>query len=228
MKIDIVTALPELLTGFVGESILRIGQEKGLIELKVHDLRDWTDDRHRTVDDSPYGGGPGMIMKVEPFVKAIRDLKTPKSTVIMPTPAGEVYSQMIAREFLELEHMIIICGHYKGIDARIENYIDRFISTGDYILTGGELPAAMIADSVCRLIPGVISDIGSADSDSFENGLLDCGYYTRPPVFEGHEVPEVLMSGNHKSIDKWRMNDSLERTGLKRPDLFEKYNEKLK
>ncbi len=228
MKIDIVTALPELLTGFVGESILRIGQEKGLIELKVHDLRDWTADRHRTVDDSPYGGGPGMIMKVEPFVKAIRDLKTPKSTVIMPTPAGEVYSQMIARELLELEHMIIICGHYKGIDARIEHYIDRFISTGDYILTGGELPAAMIADSVCRLIPGVISDIGSADSDSFENGLLDCGYYTRPPVFEGHEVPEVLMSGNHKSIGKWRMNDSLERTGLKRPDLFEKYNEKLK
>ncbi len=228
MKIDIVTALPDLLAGFVRESILRIGQEKGLVELKVHDLRDWTSDRHRTVDDSPYGGGPGMIMKVGPFVDAIRDLRTDGTVVIMPTPAGEVYSQKTARELLELEHMIIICGHYKGIDARIERYIDRMISTGDYILTGGELPAAIIADSVCRLIPGVISDIGSADSDSFENGLLDCGYYTRPPVFEGHEVPGILVSGNHKAIEKWRLNDSLSRTKTARPDLFENYNDKLK
>ncbi len=223
MKIDIITALPELLSGYVNGSILKIGRDKGIIDVRVHDLRDWTEDRHRTVDDSPYGGGPGMIMKIEPFVKAIRDLRTLKSVVIMPTPSGEVYDQNITREFLEMKHLIIICGHYKGIDARIEHYVDRFISAGDFILTGGELPAAMIADSVCRLIPGVISDIGSAESDSFENGLLDCGYYTRPPVFEEHEVPPVLISGNHKAIDKWRMADALERTRSKRPDLFEKY-----
>jgi tRNA (guanine37-N1)-methyltransferase len=223
MKIDIVTALPELLTGFVNGSILKIGYDKGLIDVRIHDLRDWTDDRRRTVDDSPYGGGPGMIMKVEPFVKAIRDLRTPESVVIMPTPSGDVYDQKIARELKELAHLIIICGHYKGIDARIEHFVDRTISAGDYILTGGEIPAAIIADSVCRLIPGVISDIESANSDSFENGLLDCGYYTRPPSFEKLEVPNVLISGNHKAIDKWRINDAMERTRVSRPDLFEKY-----
>jgi len=224
MKIDIITALPELVKGFTENSMLKIGQDKGLLDIRVHDLRDWTNDKHKTVDDSPYGGGPGMIMKVEPFVKAIRDLRTEESIVIMPTPAGDIYDQKTARNLSEEKHLIFICGHYKGIDGRIEHYVDRMISTGDYIVTGGELPAAVIADSVCRLIPGVISDIGSADSDSFENGLLDCDYYTRPPVFEDYKVPEVLISGNHKAINEWRKNDSLERTKAKRPDLIEIFN----
>jgi tRNA (guanine37-N1)-methyltransferase len=222
MKIDIVTAIPELVSGFVHNSILSIAEEKGLADVRVHNLRDWTTDKRRTVDDSPFGGGPGMIMKIEPFVRAIRDLRTERSTVIMPTPQGEIYDQSVARSFLSEEHLIIICGHYKGIDGRINNYVDRMISAGDYILTGGELAAAMIADSVCRLIPGVISDIGSANSDSFENGLLDCDYFTRPAVFEDHSVPKVLLSGDHKAINEWRQKDSLEKTKKSRPDLIEK------
>lgn len=222
MKIDVITALPELVKGFLTESILRIGQEKGIIEINVHDLRDWTTDKHRTVDDTAYGGGPGMIMKIEPFAKAISDLRTDVSTVIFPTPEGRVYDQKSAHALAEKEHLILVCGHYKGVDARVDNYVDMKISVGDYILTGGELPAAVITDSVCRLIPGVISDIGSAMSDSFENGLLDCSYYTRPPLYEGHEVPPVLISGNHKMIDEWRYNDSLRRTEELRPDLLKK------
>lgn len=222
MKIDIVTALPELVTGFVNNSILRIGSDKGLLDIRVHDLRDWTTDKHRTVDDSAYGGGPGMIMKIEPFVRAIKDLRNEGSLVVMPSPAGEMYSQKKARELSKEEHLIFICGHYKGIDGRIGNYIDIMISAGDYILTGGELVAAMISDSVCRLIPGVISDIESANTDSFENGMLDCDYFTRPPVFEGHCVPDALISGNHKMINEWRRNDSVEKTKKLRPDLFEK------
>jgi tRNA (guanine37-N1)-methyltransferase len=224
MKIDIITALPELLTGYMEGSMLKIGSDKGLLNIKVHDLRNWTNDKHRTVDDTPYGGGPGMIMKVEPFVKAIRDLRTEESIIIMPTPTGEVYDQKSARNLSNQKHLIIICGHYKGIDGRIDNYVDKFISVGDYIVTGGELPAAIIADSVCRLVPGVISDIESANSDSFENDLLDCDYYTRPPVFENYTVPDVLISGNHKAINEWRKNDSLEKTKSRRPDLINKFN----
>ncbi|MBU4487165.1 MAG: tRNA (guanosine(37)-N1)-methyltransferase TrmD [Candidatus Delongbacteria bacterium] len=227
MKIDIITALPELLTSYLNNSILKIGSEKGLLKIGIHDLRNWTNDKHRTVDDSPYGGGPGMIMKIEPFVKAIRDLKKNDSIVIMPTPSGETYNQKTARQLSYEEHLIIICGHYKGIDGRIENFVDKLISIGDFILTGGELPAAIITDSVCRLIPGVISDIESANSDSFENDLLDCDYFTRPPVFENYAVPEVLISGNHKAINEWRKNDSVEKTKNRRPDLIEIFN-KLK
>ena len=222
MKIDIVTALPELVNGWVNNSILRIGTGKGILDIRVHDLRDWTTDKHRTVDDSPYGGGPGMVMKVEPFTKAICDLKTKDSLVIMPTPEGEIYDQSITRSLVAERHLIFICGHYKGIDGRISNYVDRMISAGDFILTGGELVAAMIADSVCRLIPGVISDIGSANSDSFENGLLDCDYFTRPPLFEKHAVPDVLISGNHKAIEEWRKKNSFDKTARKRPDLIKK------
>lgn len=223
MKIDIITCLPELLTSYIDGSMLKIGREKGLVDIRVHYLREWTTDKHRTTDDSPYGGGPGMIMKIDPLVKAIRDVKTEDSVVIYPAPTGTVYDQKTARELSELKHLIIICGHYKGIDGRIENFVDRMISVGDYILTGGELAAMIIADSVCRLIPGVISDIGSADTDSFENGLLDCDYFTKPTVFEGLAVPEVLINGNHKAINEWRKNDSLEKTKVKRPDLYDKF-----
>ncbi|MFO7809921.1 MAG: tRNA (guanosine(37)-N1)-methyltransferase TrmD [Candidatus Delongbacteria bacterium] len=227
MKIDIITALPELLEGFLKNSILKIGAEKGLLDINVHDLRNWTFDKHRTVDDAPYGGGPGMIMKVEPFVLALREICSRDSIVIMPTPAGDVYSQKKARCLAEKKHIVIVCGHYKGIDARIHDFVDSMISVGDYILTGGELPAAIITDSVCRLIPGVISDIESANSDSFENGLLDCDYFTRPPVFENRSVPDVLVSGNHKAIDEWRSDSSVEKTRRIRPDLIKKIN-KLK
>ncbi|MBN2790818.1 MAG: tRNA (guanosine(37)-N1)-methyltransferase TrmD [Candidatus Delongbacteria bacterium] len=226
MKIDIISAHPDMFEGFLDHSILKIGKEKGLIEITVHDLRKWTEDKHHTVDDTPYGGGPGMIMKIEPFHQAITELRQEDSFVILTTPAGEIYDQEKAHKFLDYRHLIIICGHYKGIDARIDNFIDMKLSVGDYILTGGELPAAIIVDSVCRLIPGVISDLDSALSDSFENGLLDCSYYTRPYDFMGLKVPEVLTSGNHKKIDEWRYNDSIEITEKYRPELLKKLNKK--
>lgn len=226
MKIDIISAHPDMFKGFLDHSILKIGKDKGLTDIKVHDLRKWTEDKHKTVDDTPYGGGPGMIMKIEPFYKAIMELKQKDSYIILTTPAGIKYEQETAHKFLDYRHLIIICGHYKGIDARIDNFIDLKLSVGDYILTGGELPAAIIVDSVCRLIPGVISDLDSALSDSFENGLLDCSYYTRPNEFMGLKVPEVLISGNHKKIDEWRANDSIEITKKNRPELLKNKNKK--
>ncbi|HQO08677.1 MAG TPA: tRNA (guanosine(37)-N1)-methyltransferase TrmD [Clostridiales bacterium] len=224
MKIDIITCLPELLSSYIDGSMLKIGRDKGLLDIRVHCLRDWATDKRRTTDDSPYGGGPGMIMMIGPIVRALKDLRTDDTVVIYPAPEGKIYDQQTARELSKMKHLIFICGHYKGIDARINHFVDRTISLGDYILTGGELPAAIISDSVCRLIPGVMSDIGSADTDSFENGLLDCDYFTKPAVFEGLNVPEILCGGNHKAIDKWRMNNSIEKTKVKRPDLYEKYN----
>lgn len=226
MKIDIISAHPDMFEGFLDHSILKIGKDKGLAEITVHDLRKWTEDKHNTVDDTPYGGGPGMIMKIEPFYNAITELKQEDSFVILTTPAGEKYDQEKAHNFLYYKHLIIVCGHYKGIDARIDNFIDMKLSVGDYILTGGELPAAIIVDSVCRLIPGVISDLDSALSDSFENGLLDCSYFTRPNEFMGLKVPEVLISGNHKKIDEWRINNSIEITKRYRPELLKKINKK--
>ena len=224
MKIDIISAHPDMFEGFLDHSILKIGKDKGLIEIIVHDLRKWTEDKHQTVDDTPYGGGPGMIMKIEPFYKAISELRKKDSYIILTTPTGIKYDQQQAHKLLNYRHVIIICGHYKGIDARIDNFIDSKLSIGDYILTGGELPAAIVVDSVCRLIPGVISDIDSALSDSFENGLLDCSYYTRPSDFMGLKVPEVLLSGNHKKIEEWRYNDSMETTRKNRPELLQKKN----
>ncbi len=237
MKIDIISVVPKLLESFLFESIIKRGIDKSLVEINVHDLRDWAFDKHKTVDDTPYGGGAGMIMKIDPLVLAIKDLKSrvvskddnkEKSTIttniILTSPRGRVYNQSITNEFLEFDHLIIICGHYKGVDERIYNYIDNEISIGDYILTGGEIPAAIITDSVVRLIPGVISDISSANTDSFSmesnSNLLDCGYYTRPVEFDGHKVPDVLMNGNHKLIDEWKKENSAEKTKLSRPDLL--------
>lgn len=223
MKIDIITALPEILESMVNSSILKRGMEKGLVEINIRNLRDWTEDRHNTVDDTPYGGGPGMVMKVEPIYKAIKDLREPESLVILTSPRGKVLEQALVRELLEYKHLIILCGHYKELDERVRKYVDMEISVGDFILTGGEIPAALITDAVTRLIPGVISDIESANSDSFENGLLDCAYYTRPQEFDNETVPEVLVNGNHKLIDKWRHESSLEITKRYRPDLYEAY-----
>lgn len=223
MKIDIVSAVPQLLDGILNESILKRGMEKSLIEINIHDLRKWTSDKHKTVDDTPYGGGPGMILKAEPYYLAIEELKTGDSLVIITTPRGKVLKQPVVHELLQNKHLIILCGHYKAMDERIYNFVDLELSIGDYILTGGEIPAAAIVDSVCRLVPGVISDIDSALSDSFENTLLDCSYYTRPYEFKGVKVPDTLISGNHKKIDEWRLSDSIEITKKKRPDLYEKY-----
>ncbi len=239
MKIDIISVVPKLLESFLFESIIKRGIDKSLVEISVHDLREWALDKHKTVDDTPYGGGAGMVMKIDPLVLAINDLKSRvaiikkednddviiKTSVILTSPRGRVYNQSITKELLNnYNHLIIICGHYKGVDERIYNYIDDEISIGDFILTGGEIPAAVITDSIVRLIPGVISDIASANSDSFSSeensNLLDCGYYTRPVEFEGHKVPEVLTNGNHKLIENWKKENSLEKTKLSRPDLL--------
>lgn len=222
MKIDIVSVVPKLLDGFFSESILKRGKDKGLVDITVHDLRKWTNDRHKTVDDTPYGGGPGMILKIEPLFRAINELKREDSFIILTTPRGEVFNQKKANEFSLMKHIIIICGHYKGVDERITDYISAEISIGDYILTGGEIAAAVITDAVSRLIDGVISDINSAKSDSFENQLLDSAYYTKPAEFDNKKVPEVLMSGNHKLIEKWRVDEAYNKTKNVRPDLLVK------
>jgi len=236
MKIDIISVVPKLLESFLFESIIKRGIEKSLVEITVYDLREWAFDKHKTVDDTPYGGGAGMIMKIDPLVAAIKDLKSRvvvndcdnniKTNVILTSPRGKVYNQSITNELLNnYNHLIIICGHYKGVDERIYNYIDNEISIGDFILTGGEIPAAVITDSIVRLIPGVISDIASANTDSFSSednsNLLDCGYYTRPLEFEGHKVPDVLANGNHKLIENWKKQNSLDKTRKNRPDLLE-------
>ena len=231
MKIDIISVVPKLLESFLFESIIKRGIDKSLVEIETHDLREWAFDKHKTVDDTPYGGGAGMIMKIDPLVAAIRDLRSRIvladeenfRRVILTSPRGKVYNQSITEELLNIEHLIIICGHYKGVDERIYDYIDDEISIGDFILTGGEIPAAVIVDSIVRLIPGVITHIASANTDSFSgenSNLLDCGYYTRPVNFEGNEVPEVLTSGNHKLIENWKKENSLEKTKQSRPDLL--------
>lgn len=227
MKIDIVSVVPGIFGNFFSESILKRGCDKGLLEITVHDLRNWAFDKHKIVDDTPYGGGPGMIMRVDILHRAIAELKKDNSLVILTTPRGEQLSQGRVRKLVEYSHLIIICGHYKAVDERFNRYIDLEISIGDFILTGGELPAAMLTDAVCRLVPGVISDLDSANSDSFENGLLDCGYYTRPLEYEGMAVPEVLVSGNHKLIKEFRQHEAEEITKNRRPELFSKYLKKI-
>ncbi|PID29208.1 MAG: tRNA (guanosine(37)-N1)-methyltransferase TrmD [Candidatus Cloacimonadota bacterium] len=223
MKIDIISAVPQLLDSVLFNSILQRGIEKELIEISVHNLRDWTVDRNRVIDDNLYGGGPGMLLKVDILVKAIKSLRRDGSLVVLTSPRGRILNQPLVRDLSNYSHIVIVCGHYKGVDERVRDYIDMEISVGDYVLTGGEIPAAIICDSVLRLVPGVMSDINSANSDSFENILLDCAHYTRPLEFEGKVVPEVLRSGNHKLIDEWRLNSSIDITKENRPDIFDKY-----
>ena len=224
MRIDIITVLPQLLESPFAHSILLRAQKKGLAEIVVHNLRDYSTHKHKSVDDYPYGGGSGMVMMIEPFVNCIEKLKTEREydEVIFMTPDGEVFNQQIANQFSIQKNLVVLCGHYKGIDQRIrDNYVTREISIGDYVLSGGELPAAVLVDAIVRLLPGVLSDETSALSDSFQGDLLDAPVYTRPADFQGMRVPDILLSGNTPEIEKWRYEQSLERTRTRRPDLLE-------
>jgi len=225
MKIYVVTAFVNLLEGPLSESIIKRAREKGLVDIKFFDLRDFTDNKHKQIDDTPYGGGAGMIIKAEPFFRAVEFIKESERLrnpeIVLMTPQGEPYNQSQAKAFSEEDELIFLCGHYKGVDERVrEGLVTREISIGDYILTGGELAAMVVIDSVVRLIPGAISDMDSALTDSFENGYLDCPYYTRPENFRGMKVPEVLLSGHHAKIQEWRKQQSLERTKSRRKDLL--------
>ncbi|MDD4534847.1 MAG: tRNA (guanosine(37)-N1)-methyltransferase TrmD [Prevotella sp.] len=224
MRIDIITVLPEMLEGFVNESILARAQKKGLVEIHLHNLRDYTLDKWRRVDDYPYGGFAGMVMQVEPIDRCISALQAERDydDVIFVTPDGEKFDQHIANDMSLQQNLIILCGHYKGIDQRIrDHFITREISVGDFVLTGGELAAAVIADAVVRLVPGVISDDQSALSDSFQDNLLAAPIYTRPAEYKGWKVPDVLLSGNEAKIKQWEMDQALEHTKRLRPDLLE-------
>ena len=225
MRIDIITVVPELVASPLNESILKRAQEKGLVQIVIHNLRDYTFDRRRTVDDYPFGGEAGMVMKPEPIFRAIEQLQSERTydEVIYTSPDGIQYNQHEANRLSTLENIIILCGHYKGVDQRVRDHlITREISIGDYVLTGGELAACIIADSVVRLIPGAIGDEASALTDSFQDNLLAPPIYTRPAEFRGWRVPDVLLSGNFAEIEKWQDEQSWERTRRLRPDLLEK------
>ena len=225
MRVDILTVLPEMLEDFVHTSILKRAQDKGLAEIYVHNLRDYTTDKWRRVDDYPFGGAAGIVMQIEPVDNAIKALKQERSydEVIYTSPDGEILTQPLANTLSLAQNIIILCGHYKGIDHRIrEHLITREISIGDFVLTGGELPAAVITDAVVRLIPGVLGDEQSALSDSFQDNLLAPPIYTRPADYQGWKVPEVLLSGNPAKIEAWEMEQALERTQRLRPHLLEK------
>ena len=236
MIIDVITVFPEVIEAGTGYSIVKRAQEKGAFELRVHNLRDWAHDKHRSTDDEPFGPGAGMVMKPEPLfeaVEAIRmeesgaGLQTPphpigEGKVLLMTPQGEQFNQQIARELAAESHLIIICGHYEGVDERVrEHLVDREVSIGDYVLTGGELPALVLMDSVVRLLPGALGAYESSVEESFTDGLLEYPHYTRPAEFRGWKVPDVLISGHHAEIAKWRREQSLKRTLERRPDLLE-------
>lgn len=224
MRIDILTVLPEMLESPLNCSILKRAQDKGLVEIVVHNLRDYTTNRHRKVDDYPFGGEAGMVMQIEPIDRAISSLKEQREydEVIFTSPDGEQFNQPIANSLSMTENLMILCGHYKGIDHRIrEHLITREISVGDYVLTGGEIPAIVITDAIVRLIPGAIGDEQSALTDSFQDGLLAPPVYSRPAVYKGWEVPPILLSGHQAKIDEWRHEQALERTRRLRPDLLD-------
>ncbi len=224
LRIDIITIFPEMFKGPFDVSILKKAQDRGLVEIKVHNLRNFTEDKHRTVDDYPYGGGSGMVMKPEPIFKAVRSLKKEDSEVILLSPSGDLFSQKIAEELSKKNHLILICGRYEGVDERVKSIITREISIGDYVLTGGEIPAMVIVDAVVRLVPGVLGDPNSLREESFQWGILEYPQYTHPRDFEGMKVPDILLSGNHEKIRRWRRKEALRKTFLKRPDLLEKTN----
>ena len=223
MRFDIITVVPGLLDGPFAHSILLRAQKKGLAEIVVHNLRDYSTQKQKSVDDYPYGGGSGMVMTIEPFANCIEALKAQRQydEVIFLSPDGETLNQGIANNLSSKNNMMLLCGHYKGIDQRIRDiFVTREISIGDYVLSGGELPAAILVDAVVRLIPGVLSDETSALSDSFQDDMLDAPVYTRPADWRGHRVPDILLSGNTPEVEKWRFEQALERTRQRRPDLL--------
>jgi len=224
IRFDILTVFPEMFTSFCGCSLLKKALDKGLIFIALHDIRSYAEDKHRMTDDAPYGGGGGMVMKVEPIDKALMSIATvaEEVPVVLLTPQGEPFCQEIAEEMAALPQLVLVCGHYEGVDERVRvNLITREISIGDYILTGGELSAMVLVDAVSRLVPGVLGNSESAGADSFSMGLLEYPHYTRPAEYKGWKVPEVLLSGNHREIELWRRRQSLLRTLRRRPDLLE-------
>jgi tRNA (guanine37-N1)-methyltransferase len=221
MKIDVLTLFPAMFAGPLDESIIKRAREAGRLDLAIHNLRDYAHDRHRTVDDRPFGGGPGMLLKPEPLFEAVEDLARKGTRVILLSPAGRPFSQAIARELAGLEHVLLVSGHYEGFDERVrEQLADDELSIGDYVLTNGALPAMVIIDAVTRLLPGVLGDDDSAREESFSQGLLEYPQYTRPAEFRGMKVPQVLLSGNHAQIARWRAEQAERRTKERRPDLL--------
>ncbi|MDA0711709.1 MAG: tRNA (guanosine(37)-N1)-methyltransferase TrmD [bacterium] len=221
MRIDVISIFPKQIQDALGYSIPRRAMEDGLVTVHAHDLRTYTTDRHQTVDDTPYGGGAGMIFKPEPLARAIKDIPE-GGRVIFLTPEGRRLDQSLANALSLEDHLVLVCGHYRGIDERIRQlYVTDEISVGDYVLSGGELPALVLIDAVIRLLPGAIGDAESALEDSFQEGLLDCAWFTRPRSFEGLEVPDVLLSGDHKKVAEWRHQNARERTRQRRPDLLD-------
>lgn len=219
MKIDILTLFPDMYQGIFSESIIKRAIDNGIVSINIHNFRDYSKDPHNKVDDTPYGGGAGMVLTCQPIFDCVRSLKTDESIVILLTPDGEVYKQERAYSLATAKHLIMICGHYEGFDERIRTLCDLELSIGDYVLTGGELASMVLVDSIVRLMPGVIEE-ESHLNDSFNDNLLDYPTYTKPRVFEGMEVPEVLVSGDHKKIDEYRLKMRIERTKERRPDLL--------
>jgi len=229
MRIDIITCLPRLLDSFFAHSILKRAIDKQLVEVQVHDLRDFTLYKHRQIDDYAFGGGAGMVMMIEPIARCIESLQKERSydAVVYMTPDGVTLDQGIANRFSLLKNIIILCGHYKGVDQRVrDKFITHEISIGDYVLSGGEMAAAVLSDSIIRLLPGVLSDETSALTDSFQDGLLAPPVYTRPEEYEGMRIPDVLLSGHHARIEEWRQEQAISRTKERRPDLWEKLQDK--
>lgn len=220
MKIDILSLFPNMFDGVFTESIIKRAIEKGIVDIKIHNFREFSKDIHGSVDDTPFGGGAGMVLMCQPIFDCIKSLKTDDSIVIMLTPDGEIYNQKKAIELSKKKHLILLCGHYEGFDERIRSICDMFISIGDYVLTGGELASMILVDSITRLLDGAITK-ESLDSESFSNNLLDYPTYTKPREYAGMEVPEILLSGDHKKIDEWRREMQLEKTKKLRPDLLE-------
>lgn len=218
MKIDILSIFPEMFDGFLETSIIKRARDNGYVDIKVHNFRDYSLDKHGRVDDYPYGGGAGMVLMCEPIFRCIDDIKTDDSYIIMMSPSGKTFKQEMAVDLSKKKHLIILCGHYEGFDERVKSIVDMELSIGDYVLTGGEVPAMVVSDAITRLIPGVISE-GSLESESFNDGLLDYPNYTRPEEFRGMRVPEVLLSGHHKNIQKYRDEERIKRTREVRNDL---------
>lgn len=220
MKIDVLTLFPEMFTGPLDASMVKRAREAGIVDLRVVNLRDYTHDRHKTVDDKPFGGGPGMLLKPEPIFEAVENLANEKTRVLMMTPSGRKFNQEIAQELAQQEHLLFLCGAYEGFDERVRTLAQDELSIGDYVLTNGALPAMVIIDTVTRLLPGVLGDEQSSQDESFSHGFLEYPHYTRPAEFRGMKVPEVLLSGNHAEIEKWRREQARQRTKDRRPDLL--------
>lgn len=222
MIIDILTLFPAMFSGPFADSIIKRAQDKKIVEINIHNLRKWTTDKRGTVDDRPYGGGVGMVMMAEPIVKAIEELKSSNTKVVLLSAKGKLWKQAKAVEYSQIKHLILICGHYEGVDERVLNFVDEEISIGDYVLTGGEIPAMAVVDSIVRLIPGVLEKPEATKYESFSENLLEYPQYTHPEDFRGLTVPKILLSGNHAEIAKWRQEKSMDVTKKNRPDLLKK------